>query len=85
MIRPSDKKIINATFGSHYSKPIAEHLEAKGFKNSKNEPYSRESVKQFVNGDVENIPVEVAIINFTVKTKVSKNRTLKAMASKLRK
>lgn len=85
MIRPSDKKIIIATFGSNYANPITEHLEQKGFKNRNGEPFKAKSIRDIVNGTIENLKLEVAIINFTVKTKNAKSRIQKSLALKLRK
>ena len=85
MIKPSDKKIIIATIGNHYSGEIIEHLNKKKIYNTKGKPFSPDSIRAIVNGIDPNERVEKAIITYVVQKKARKAKTQKALSDKLRK
>lgn len=72
MINAKEQRIIIEVLGKHYSTMIALHLQSKGFVNAKNEMYSNSSIRQFVNGIVENIAIEMEILKFINDTKSNK-------------
>lgn len=78
MILPQEKEYIIAVLGLHYSPKILKHFEEKEIRNSKNEPFSNNSIRQIVNGEQQNLEVEYDIMCFVE----AEQKRIKKMLSK---
>lgn len=85
MITKKENARIISVLGKQYSKPIAAHLQKLKITNADGGNYSNESIRQFVNGNRENVVVEMQIlklVNTTERKKVTLQKTRKSLISK---
>lgn len=85
MITNKENARIISVLGKQYSNPIAAHLQKLKIINADGGNYSNESIRQFVNGNRENVVVEMQIlklVNTTERKKVTLQKTRKSLISK---
>lgn len=82
MITNNYKAHIQKVLGKHYAKKIIHFLTINKILNKNNEPFSNASVQQIVNGRLENIEVEAAILNYVNKIEKAKAKLQKIMNQK---
>lgn len=75
MISDQEKARIIAVLGKHYSRKIIPVLTKKGILNDKYEQFSPGSIRLFVNGERENLRVEIEILKLVAKTEETKKKT----------
>lgn len=78
MITAKEKKIIQKTLGTHYTGPIQKYLNSIGFYNTKGNPFSKQSIRNIVNGRpdkrMENAIMELVITTQERTKKATKER-----------
>lgn len=82
MITPQEKSRIIAMLGKQYSKSILQHFAKLQITNADGREYSNASIRMFVCGERENLPVELAILKL-VKTTERKKIAMELEREKL--
>jgi len=82
MITATVKKKITSTLGKQYSRAIIARLVENEIFNENNEPYSPASIQMIVNGQRENLDVELEILALVSETLAFKKK-LKKETSKI--
>ena len=75
MIQPIEKEKIIQVLGNHYTPKILQHFEEKEITNSKNKPFSSESIRNIVCGE-ENLEIEFQIMDFVIKEEKRQKKLL---------
>jgi hypothetical protein len=82
MISTLEKNTYIKHLGKHYSVAIISDLDKKGIKPPIAEKWSKDLIQRIMNGNLENLEVEVAIIELVEKTEAAK-RLLEERKKKL--
>lgn len=75
MIQPIEKEKIIQVLGNHYTPKILQYFEEKEITNSKNKPFSSESIRNIVCGE-ENLEIEFQIMDFVIKEEKRQKKLL---------
>lgn len=80
MMKPEEKAIVVRAFGSNYIAPLEKHLKTTSLRNARGNYFSNISIGHFVNGQRENLEVEMEILLHAKNTIELKRQEAKEIA-----
>lgn len=81
MITAADKELLKAELGNNYAPATIRILNKKGVLNTKGKPFRGNSITQVMNGNIENLDIELAIYEARDEVRAKKEALKKARAA----